>query len=54
VDAAACDLVWASIGVVAVAVLVLWLVLKPAFLYPRFFISCPACAFLMAAAIKRR
>ena len=45
---------WASIGVVAVAVLVLWLVLKPAFLYPRFFIFLvPACAFLMAAAIKR-
>jgi len=45
---------WASIAVIALAVLVLWLVLQPAFLYPRFFIFLvPACAFLMAAAIKR-
>jgi len=45
---------WASIAVVAVAVLVLWWGLKPAFLYPRFFIFLvPACAFLMAAAIAR-
>jgi len=45
---------WTSIAVVAVAVLVLWLGLKPAFLYPRFFIFLvPASAFLMAAAIKR-
>jgi len=40
--------------VIALAVLVLWLVLQPAFLYPRFFIFLvPACAFLVAAAIKR-
>ncbi len=45
---------WASVAVVAAAVLVLWLGLKPAFLYPRFFIFLvPASAFLMAAAIKR-
>ncbi len=45
---------WASIAVVAVSVLVLWLGLKPAFLYPRFFIFLvPACAFLMAAAVAR-
>jgi len=35
-------------------VLVLWLVLRPAFLYPRFFVFLvPACAYLMAAAIAR-
>ena len=45
---------WSSAAVIAVAVLVLWLGLKPAFLYPRFFIFLvPASAFLMAAAIKR-
>ena len=45
---------WASLAVLAAAVLVLWLGLKPAFLYPRFFIFLvPASAFLMAAAIKR-
>src|SRR5438552_10639151 len=45
---------WASLAVLAAAVLVLWLGLKPAFLYPRFFIFLvPASAFLMAAAIQR-
>src|SRR5438309_6154687 len=45
---------WASLAVNAAAVLVLWLGLKPAFLYPRFFIFLvPASAFLMAAAMKR-
>ncbi|TME02694.1 MAG: hypothetical protein E6I71_12475 [Chloroflexi bacterium] len=45
---------WASLAVIAAAVLVLWLGLKPAFLYPRFFIFLvPASAFLMAAAMKR-
>jgi hypothetical protein len=45
---------WAGVAVVAVVVVVLWLGLQPAFLYPRFFIFLvPACAFLMAAAIKR-
>ena len=45
---------WAAIGVIAGAVLVLWLGLQPAFLYPRFFIFLvPACAFLIAAAVSR-
>lgn len=45
---------WASIAVVAVVVAVLWLVLQPAYLYPRFFIFLiPGVAYLMAAAIDR-
>ncbi len=45
---------WASLAVVAVVVAVLWLVLEPAYLYPRFFIFLvPGCAYLMAAAIAR-
>jgi hypothetical protein len=45
---------WSSLAVLAAVILVLWLVLRPAFLYPRFFIFLvPACAFLMAAAIAR-
>src|SRR5256885_718659 len=45
---------WAATGVVAAVVLVFWLVLRPAFFYPRFFIFLiPAVAFLMAAAIPR-
>jgi hypothetical protein len=45
---------WAAFAVVAAAVLVLWLGLRPAFLYPRFFIFLvPGFAFLMAAAIAR-
>src|SRR5438552_15962293 len=45
---------WATIAVLAAVVLVLWLVLRPAFLYPRFFIFLvPACGCLMAAAIAR-
>lgn len=45
---------WAAAGVVAAVVVVLWLGLQPAFLYPRFFIFLvPSCAFLMAAAIRR-
>lgn len=47
-------LVWASVGVVAFVVAILWLVLQPAYLYPRFFIFLiPGAAYLMAAAIKR-
>jgi len=47
-------LLWAAVGVVAVIVAALWLGLRPAFLYPRFFIFLvPACAFLMASAIAR-
>jgi 4-amino-4-deoxy-L-arabinose transferase-like glycosyltransferase len=45
---------WAAVAVVAGVVAVLWLGLEPAFLYPRFFIFLvPACAFLMATAIRR-
>ena len=45
---------WATIAILAAVVLVLWLVLRPAFLYPRFFIFLvPACGYLMAAAIAR-
>ena len=45
---------WATFAVVAVVVAVLWLGLKPAFLYPRFFVFLvPALAYLMAAAIAR-
>ena len=45
---------WAAIAVVAVVVGALWLGLRPAFLYPRFFIFLvPGCAYLMAAAIAR-
>jgi 4-amino-4-deoxy-L-arabinose transferase-like glycosyltransferase len=46
--------VWATVAVVAVVVAILWLVLQPAYLYPRFFIFLiPGVAYLMAAAIKR-
>jgi 4-amino-4-deoxy-L-arabinose transferase-like glycosyltransferase len=46
--------VWAAIAVVALVVAILWLVLQPAYLYPRFFIFLiPGVAYLMAAAIKR-
>jgi hypothetical protein len=45
---------WASVAVVVVVVAILWLGLRPAYLYPRFFIFLvPGCAFLMAAAIAR-
>ena len=45
---------WAMAAVVAAVVLVFWLVLQPAFLYPRFFMFLvPAFAFLMAAAMQR-
>src|SRR6266511_2331402 len=43
---------WAIAAVVAAVVLILWLGLQPAFLYPRFFIFLvPAIAYLMAAAV---
>jgi hypothetical protein len=46
--------VWGGFAVVAVVVVILWLVLQPAYLYPRFFIFLiPGVAFLIAAAIKR-
>jgi uncharacterized membrane protein len=46
--------VWIAVLVLAVAVLVLWLVIEPFYLYPRFFIFVvPGCAYLIAAAIQR-
>jgi len=45
---------WAAVAVLVVVVGVLWLGLKPAFLYPRFFVFLvPALGYLMAAAIAR-
>ena len=45
---------WTTAAVIVAAVLVLWLVVKPAFLYPRFFIFLvPAVGYVMAAAIAR-
>ena len=45
---------WTTAGVVAVVVAVLWLGLRPAFLYPRFFVFLVAAfAYLVAAAIAR-
>jgi len=45
---------WTTLGVLAGAILVLWLGLQPAFLYPRFFMFLvPALGYLMASAIKR-
>ena len=45
---------WTTLAVVAAAVLVLWLVIQPAFLYPRFFVFLvPAIGYLMAAAVRR-
>src|SRR5258708_10854003 len=45
---------WAAIAVVVVVVAALWWGLRPAFLYPRFFMFLiPGCAYLMAAAIAR-
>jgi hypothetical protein len=45
---------WSTLAVVAVAVGVLWLAVRPAFLYPRFFVFLvPAIGFLIAAAIAR-
>jgi hypothetical protein len=45
---------WTTVVVVGVVVAVLWLGLRPAYLYPRFFIFLvPAFAYLIASAIKR-
>ena len=45
---------WTTVVVVAAAVAVLWLGLRPAFLYPRFFVFLvPGLAYLVAAAIAR-
>jgi len=46
--------VWAAIAVLAVVVGILWLVLQPAYLFPRFFIFLiPGVAYLVAAAVQR-
>src|SRR4029077_16781729 len=46
--------VWTVAAVVAVVVVVLWLAVQPAFLYPRFFIFLvPAGALLIVSAIRR-
>ncbi len=45
---------WSTVAVVAAVVAVLWLGLRPAFLYPRFFVfMVPGLAYLVAAAIAR-
>jgi hypothetical protein len=45
---------WASLAVLVLVVAFLWLGLRPAYLYPRFFIFLvPGCAYLMAAATAR-
>ncbi|HEY1420124.1 MAG TPA: hypothetical protein VGG90_05375, partial [Candidatus Dormibacteraeota bacterium] len=45
---------WTTVAVVGLVVVFLWAVLKPAYLYPRFFIFLvPGIAFLIAAAIAR-
>jgi 4-amino-4-deoxy-L-arabinose transferase-like glycosyltransferase len=45
---------WPAVGVVAFAVTMLWLVVRPAYLYPRFFtFLVPGLAVLIAAAIQR-
>jgi hypothetical protein len=45
---------WSTVAVLAVVVALLWLGLRPAFLYPRFFVFLvPGIAFLMAAAVAR-
>ncbi len=45
---------WSTLAVLAAVVAVLWLGVRPAFLYPRFFVFLvPGIAFLMAAAVAR-
>jgi hypothetical protein len=45
---------WPSLITIAAAVLILWVGLHPAYLYPRFFVFLvPGCAYLVAAAVKR-
>ena len=46
--------VWIALGVLVLAVLGLWLVVQPTYLYPRFFIlAIPGCAYVIAAAVRR-
>ena len=45
---------WATVAVLAVVVAVLWLAVRPAFLYPRFFVFLvPGVAYLIASAVRR-
>jgi hypothetical protein len=45
---------WSTVAVLAVVVAVLWLGIRPAFLYPRFFVFLvPGIGFLIAAAVAR-
>ena len=45
---------WSTLAVLAAVVVVLWIGLRPAFLYPRFFVFLvPGIAFLLAAAVGR-
>jgi hypothetical protein len=45
---------WIGVGLVVGTAAVLWLVIEPYYLYPRFFIfALPGCAFLIAAAVQR-
>ena len=45
---------WVAAGVVAVVVVLLWAVVRPAFLYPRFFVfMVPALAYVVASAVRR-
>jgi hypothetical protein len=46
--------VWVTLAVIVAVVLVLWLGVKPAFLYPRFFVFVvPGAAYVVASAVKR-
>jgi uncharacterized membrane protein len=45
---------WPSLITIAAGVVILWVGLHPAYLYPRFFVFLvPGCAYLVAAAVKR-
>ena len=47
-------LFWAALGLAAAAAALLWLVVQPYYLYPRFFIFLiPGCAYVLAAAVQR-
>ena len=45
---------WTAFALVVAACVVLWLVVQPYYLYPRFFVFLvPGCAYVLAAAVKR-
>jgi uncharacterized membrane protein len=47
-------LFWVALGLAAAAAALLWLVVQPYYLYPRFFIFLiPGCAYVLAAAVQR-